>query len=84
MKAITKEREVRSSDAFIEATAKVTFKTVEDVKELINLIKNFDTVNKATGNKLFKYTVINEYAEVEIYEDEDEHRCDVNNIWGVS
>jgi len=52
MKEITKDGDVWSSDEFTNYRSTVTFKTVKQVQALIELIENFDTVNKATGGKL--------------------------------
>lgn len=65
-KTHTITREVWSSNDFMTFTSKITFKKVDDVKELISLIKNFKALNEVASNKLSSYKVRNTFADVKI------------------
>jgi len=79
-KTHTITREVWSSNDFMTFTSKITFKKVDDVKELISLIKNFKALNEVASNKLSSYKVRNTFADVKIWSGDDEQVCDVDMV----
>jgi hypothetical protein len=76
----TIKAKVRSNDGWLNYEANVTFDTADNVQSLIDLINRFNAIKQVAFGELTSYSVMNEYATIEVEQGTDSINFDISRV----
>ena len=76
----TIKAKVRSNDGWLNYEANVTFDTADNVQSLIDLINRFNAIKQVALGELTSYSVMNEYATIEVEQGTDSINFDISRV----